>query len=71
MRNNRVYSSRDILHARTSNAQYADALLSRVLEEVSESDLLDYILAYIPSDMMIEALEDIADRLLIDISDVE
>lgn len=71
MRLRGMYSSSETLHSRTSNAQYADALLSRVLEEVSESDLLDYILAYIPSDMMIEALEDVADRLLIDISDVE
>ncbi len=68
MRPRRMFSASDL---RMSKAQHADALLSRVLEEVSESDLLDYIISYIPSDMMIEALEDIADRLLIDISDVE
>ena len=71
MRLRRMYSSSEILHPRTYGAQYADALLSRMLEEVSESDVLDFIVSYIPSDMMIDALEDIADRLLIDISDVE
>ena len=66
-----VKSERTILHPRKSNAEYADKLLRRMREEMNDADLLDFIDAYIPSDMMIEALEDAADRLLIDISDIE
>jgi pantothenate kinase-related protein Tda10 len=66
-----VKSERTILHPRKSNAEYADKLLARMRKEMTDEDLLDFIAAYIPSDMMIEALEDIADRMQIDISDVE
>lgn len=66
-----VKSERTIFHPRKAGAEYADKLLARVRKEMTDEDLLDFIAAYIPSDMMIEALEDIADRVLIDISDVK
>ena len=66
-----VKSERTILHPRKSDPEYADKLLNQVRKDMTDEDLLDFIAAYIPSDMMIEALEDIADRMRIDISDVK
>lgn len=66
-----VKSERTILHPRKSGAEYADKLLARVRKEMTDEDLVDFFAAYTPSAMLIEALEDIADRMQIDISDVE
>lgn len=66
----RYIQSNEVLHPRTSNAEYADHLLDFMREYESDRDLLDFVISYIPSAVAIEALEDIADRLRIDISEV-
>ena len=66
-----VKSERTVLHPRKSDAEYADKLLARMRKEMTDEDLVDFFAAYTPSAMLIEALEDIADRMQIDISDVE
>lgn len=58
-----VKSEHIILHPRTANAEEADRLLSIIRETESDEDILDFVVAYIPSKMLIEALEDMADKL--------
>lgn len=58
-----VKSERTILHPRKSEAAEADRILSIIRETESDEDILYFVVAYIPSNMLIEALEDMADKL--------
>lgn len=53
----------------SSKAQHADELLKKLREYEDDTTILDFLVAYIPADMTIEAFEDIADRLAINLED--
>ena len=62
-----VAANRKILHPRDSKAKYADELLYKIREYESDGEILSFLQAYIPSDIMIEALEDMADKYQIEL----